>query len=136
MRILVRFPAIALGLAIVLTGCASPPTADVDAAKAALDKATTDRAGQYATESLKAAQDARAALDVELKAQEAKWLKSYDRPRNSQSLRRRRATKRRPMLPPAKRKPTWPRPKASRCRGQGKGQRGGAPHRRARSGHQ
>lgn len=79
MRVIVRFRAIALGLAITVTGCASPPNADVDAAKAALDRATTDRAGQYAAESLKAAQDARAALDVELKAQEGTWFKSYDK---------------------------------------------------------
>ena len=39
----------------------------------------TERADQYAAESLKAAQDAQAALDAELKAQEAKWVKSYDR---------------------------------------------------------
>lgn len=81
MRVIVTFRAIALGLAIVVTGCASPPTADVDAAKAAVDKAEANHAGQYAAESLKAAQDARAALDVELKTQEAKWLKSYDKTR-------------------------------------------------------
>ena len=81
MRVIVRFRAIALGLAITVTGCGSPPTADVDAAKAALDRAVTDRAAQYAAESLKAAQDARAALDAELKAQEAKWVKSYDKTR-------------------------------------------------------
>jgi TonB family protein len=79
MRAIVKFRAIALGLAITVTGCASPPNADVDAAKAALDKAATDRAGQYAAESLKAAQDARAALDAELKAQEGKLFKSYDK---------------------------------------------------------
>jgi protein TonB len=79
MRVIVRFRAIALGLAITVTGCASPPNADVDAAKAALDNAATDGAGQYAPESLKAAQDARAALEVELKAQEDKWFKSYDK---------------------------------------------------------
>ncbi len=79
MRVNVRFWAIALGLAITVTGCASPPNADVDAAKAALDRADTDRAGQYAAESLKAAQDARAALDAELKAQEGNWFKSYDK---------------------------------------------------------
>ncbi len=76
---IVRFRAIALGLAITVTGCASPPSADVDAAKAALDRAVADRAGQYAAESLKAAQDARAPLDAELKAQEGKWFKSYDK---------------------------------------------------------
>ena len=79
MRVSVRFRAIVLGLAIAVTGCASPPTADVDAAKAAVDRAATERADQYAAESLKAAQDARAALDAELKTQEGKWLKSYDK---------------------------------------------------------
>jgi TonB family protein len=68
-----------LGLAITVTGCASPPSADVESAKAAVDKAATDRAGEYAAESLKAAQDAKAALDVELKAQQGKLLKSYDK---------------------------------------------------------
>jgi TonB family protein len=79
MRLIVGFQTIALGLALTVTGCAAPPTAEVDAAKAAVDKATTDRADQYAAESLKAAQEARAALDAELKAQEGKWFKSYDR---------------------------------------------------------
>ncbi len=79
MRVIVTFRAIVLGLAIIVTGCAAPPTADVDAAKAAVDKAEANHAGQYAAESLKAAQDARAALDVELKTQEAKWRKSYDK---------------------------------------------------------
>ena len=79
MRVIVRLGAIALGLAITVTGCAAPPNADVDAAKAAIDRAATDRAGQYAAESLQAAQDARAALDAELKVQEGKWFKSYDK---------------------------------------------------------
>ena len=80
MRVVVRFRAMVLGLAITVTGCASPPNADVDEAKAAVDKATTtDRADRYAVESLKTAQDARAALDAELKAQEGKWVKSYDK---------------------------------------------------------
>jgi TonB family protein len=75
----VRFQVIALGLAITVTGCASPPTPEVDAAKTSVDRAATDRAGQYAPESLKAAQDAQAALDAELKAQQGKWIKSYDK---------------------------------------------------------
>ena len=79
MRVVTRCGAIALGLAITVAGCASPPNADVDAAKAALDKAAADRADQYAADSLKAAQDAKAALDAELKAQEGKWVKSYDK---------------------------------------------------------
>ena len=75
------FRAMILCLAITVTGCAAPPSADVDAAKAAVDKAAADRADRYAAESLKAAQDARAALDAELKAQEGKWVKSYDKTR-------------------------------------------------------
>jgi protein TonB len=79
MRATVRLGAIALALAIAATGCGAPPTADIDAARAAVDKAVTDGAGQYAAESIKAAQDARAALDAELAAQDAKWFKSYDK---------------------------------------------------------
>ena len=79
MRVIVSFRVIVLGLAITVTACGSPPNADVDAARAAVDKAANDGAGQYAAESLKSAQDARAALDAELKAQEGKWLKSYDK---------------------------------------------------------
>jgi protein TonB len=73
--------AIALAVAMTAAGCGAPPSADIDAAKAAVDKAVTDGAGQYAAESIKAAQDAQAVLDAELKAQEAKWFKSYDKAR-------------------------------------------------------
>jgi hypothetical protein len=79
MRVTLRFLAISLGLAITVTGCASPPSADVDAAKTADEKATTARADQYAAESLKAARDARAALEAEPKTQEGKLFKSYDK---------------------------------------------------------
>jgi TonB family C-terminal domain len=81
MRVTVRLRAITLGLAITVMGCASSPNADVEAAKAALDRANTAGAGQFAAESLKSAQDSGAALDAELKAQEGKWFKSYDKTR-------------------------------------------------------
>ena len=85
MRVTKKFSAIGLGLAITamtVVGCAKPPTEDVDSAKAAVDKAaTTDHADQYAADSLRAAQEARVALDDELKVQEGKWVKSYDRTR-------------------------------------------------------
>jgi TonB family protein len=73
--------AIALGLAVVATGCAAPPTAEVDGAKASVDRASRSDANRYAPESLRSAEDARAALDAELKVQEGKWVKSYDRTR-------------------------------------------------------
>jgi TonB family protein len=79
MRVIVGFRAMALGLALTVTACAAPPAAEVDAARAATDKAVAARADQYAAESLKAAEEARAALDAELKVQEGKWFKSYDR---------------------------------------------------------
>jgi len=79
MPVNVRFRAVAFGLALMATGCASPPNTDVDAAKAAIDKAATQGADRFAPESLKSAQDARAALDAELKAQDDKWVKSYDK---------------------------------------------------------
>lgn len=79
MRVSVALRVIVVGLAITVAGCASPPNADMDAAKAAIDKAVSDNAGRYAADSLKVAQDAWAALDAELKAQEGKWFKSYDK---------------------------------------------------------
>jgi TonB family protein len=80
MRVMTRL-AITLCFATIVTGCSAPPTADVDAAKAAVDQAQTDRADQYAPESLRVAQDAWSALDAERTAQEGKWVKSYDRTR-------------------------------------------------------
>ena len=73
-----KIQAAALGLAITVIGCGGPPpTAEVDSAKVAVDKAASGGAGQYAADSLKAAEDARVALDAELKAQDSKWMKSY-----------------------------------------------------------
>jgi protein TonB len=68
-----------LGLAVTTVGCGSAPTADIDAAKAAVTSAVAAGAGDYATQSLKAAEDAQAALDAELKAQEGNWFKSYEK---------------------------------------------------------
>jgi TonB family protein len=65
----------------VSSRCASRPDAEADAAKAAVDKAVSQDAGRYASASLQSAEDARAALDAELKAQDAKWIKSYDKAR-------------------------------------------------------
>jgi TonB family protein len=67
-----------LPVLVFATACGSRPTAEIDTAKAALDRASAT-AGQYAPESLKAAQDANSRLDAELATQDAKWIKSYDR---------------------------------------------------------
>jgi hypothetical protein len=69
--------AVALGL--VLAGCAQVPSADVDAAKHALDEARQAQAAEYAPQSWTAAQDAEAKLEAELDAQSQRWsaLRSY-----------------------------------------------------------
>ena len=79
MRSTVKRCAMALGLALAVTGCASPPSGDVGDARAALTQAAADEANQYAPESFKAAEEAMSALEAELKAQEGKWFPSYDK---------------------------------------------------------
>jgi hypothetical protein len=70
---------LAVGLAVVAAGCAAPPQADIDAVKVSADKAATAGAAEYAADSLKAAQDAQAALEAELKVQADKFtlFRSY-----------------------------------------------------------
>ena len=61
--------------------CSSPPTAEMDAARSSLASATKADASKHASQSLKEAEAAQAALDAELRAQDAKWIKSYGRAR-------------------------------------------------------
>jgi len=79
MRVRAGLMMLVLGLAVTLVACATPPTADIDAVKTAISGADAAGAAEYAADSLKAAQDAQAALDAELKAQEGNWMKSYDK---------------------------------------------------------
>ena len=71
--------ALAIALAVGVTACSKPPSEDIAAAKASVDKAADAGASQYAADSMKSAETARAALDQELAAQDAKTFKSYDR---------------------------------------------------------
>ena len=68
-------------LIFVLAGCGAPPTAEADAARQSMASASSAGADKYAAASFKEAQAAEAALDAELKAQDAKFMKSYDRAR-------------------------------------------------------
>jgi hypothetical protein len=63
---------------VLMVGCAKPPQDAINAAMAAMD-AAKPLASEYATSSLQAAEDAKAALDAELKAQEDKFalFRSY-----------------------------------------------------------
>lgn len=72
-----RFLVVALVFALGAAGCGSLPQSDIDLAKASLDKAAAAGADKYASGSMKAAQQAQAALDAEVTAQEGKWFKSY-----------------------------------------------------------
>jgi hypothetical protein len=64
---------------VVLAGCAQAPTADIDAAKQALDEARQAQAAEYAEQSWTIAQDADAKLEAELDAQKNRWsaMRSY-----------------------------------------------------------
>lgn len=64
-----------------LAGCSAPPTAEAEAARQSIATASSAGADKYTAASLKEAQTAQAALDAELKAQEEKFIKSYDRAR-------------------------------------------------------
>jgi len=66
-------------IGLVLAGCSQPPTADVDAAKKAIDEARQAQAAEYAQPSWTAAQDAEAKLDIELDTQQRRWsaMRSY-----------------------------------------------------------
>ncbi len=72
------FVVIIVSLATV--ACAKPPQAQVDAANAAVTKATAAGATEYAPEAYRAAQDAQAKLDAELKTQADKFAftRSYE----------------------------------------------------------
>jgi hypothetical protein len=66
---------------LVLAGCSKPPADQISAADQALSEAKSADAVEYAPESMKAAEDTRAQLDAELKAQEEKFalFRSYDK---------------------------------------------------------
>ncbi len=66
---------------VVLAGCSSPPTAEVEAARQSMATATSAGADKYAAASLNEAQAAQSDLNAELKTQEGKFVKSYDRAR-------------------------------------------------------
>ena len=63
---------------VLMVGCAKPPQDSINAAMSSLD-AAKPLASEYAPSSLQAAEDAKAALDAELKAQQDKFalFRSY-----------------------------------------------------------
>ena len=81
MKGLMKYLAVGLSvlvMAALLVGCAKPPTAEMDAAKVAMDGAVSAGAGTYAKDGLKNINDAQAAMQDEVKKQEGKLFKNYD----------------------------------------------------------
>jgi hypothetical protein len=71
-------PLLLLGVAMAV-GCAKPPTADIEAAKASLQQAEAADAATYAPASLREAQNAVQQMDAEVAAQSKKFalMRSY-----------------------------------------------------------
>lgn len=64
---------------VFMVGCAKPPQEKINAVTAAIEEAQKAGASDYAPEALKAVEDAKAAVDAELKVQEDKFalFRSY-----------------------------------------------------------
>jgi len=68
-----------LVLALGVSSCAKPPQVEMDGAKAAIEKARTAEAAEYAAQDLKAAEDSLAKADAEVNTQQGKFalFRSY-----------------------------------------------------------
>ena len=74
----IRTFVVLLPVLITVSACSAPPTAEADAARQSMAAASTAGAEKYAPESFKQAEAAGSALEAEMKAQEGKFIKSYD----------------------------------------------------------
>jgi len=70
---------LAFGLLAFLVGCAEKPQKEIDATTAAMNAVITEGLGKYAPEDEKKLKDAMTALNEELKVQEAKTFKDFDK---------------------------------------------------------
>jgi hypothetical protein len=69
---------LAIGIVLLLAGCASAPTAEITATKAAITNAQIDDVRTYAAESLKSAEDELSKATAEIQTQENKFFLSRD----------------------------------------------------------
>jgi len=78
MRKMMAVLSLVFGLVLV-AGCSKPPQQAIDSANASIDAAKQAGAADYAPDSLRAVDDAKAALDAELKVQQDKFalFRSY-----------------------------------------------------------
>jgi TonB family protein len=68
-------------VAAMTWGCNQAPQPEIDAANTAIERARGSQAPQFASDSMREAEQAKAALDTEVQAQSSAWIKSYDRAR-------------------------------------------------------
>jgi predicted small lipoprotein YifL len=68
-----------LALVASLTACAKAPTEEINATKAAVDAAVAEGAQQYTPEDYKMVSDGLAAANAEIKVQEEKFFKNFDK---------------------------------------------------------
>lgn len=68
-----------LAVAVVLAGCAKQPEQEMNAAKASVDAISAEGGEQYAPEETKALADSYGLAMAEVKGQEGKLLKNYDK---------------------------------------------------------
>lgn len=65
-------------LCLIVAACATPPAADIDSARTALEQARSADATKYVPEAMQTAQTAWSQLQHELDTQSAVWVKHYD----------------------------------------------------------
>jgi hypothetical protein len=78
-RTTIKLFVIALALSVFLIGCSKKPEQEINNTKAALDSAIQEGAEKYAKEEAKLLNDDLAAAEAEIKAQDEKFFKNYDK---------------------------------------------------------
>lgn len=79
MKSMVKLLALVMVTVFVLVGCAKQPTEELNAAKASIDAAVAEGAQKFAAEDAKKLNDSMQAAQDEIKAQEGKTFKNYDK---------------------------------------------------------
>jgi len=74
-----RYFVLAIAVIFMFAGCSKPPAQELDAAKASIQGVATAGAEKYAPEDLKKLNDQLSAANDEIKAQDGKFFKSYDK---------------------------------------------------------
>ncbi len=74
-----KYLVLAVAIAFLVAACSKPPAQELDAATASVKDVASAGAEKYAPEDLKKLNDQVAAANAEIKAQDGKFFKSYDK---------------------------------------------------------